>query len=299
VAISVSTWVWEHSRSRHGARLVLLALADCMNTADGWAWPSNRELQRKTQLTERAVRTAITELAALGELAVEFNAGPGGCNRYRVLTPAENKEGQKLPPAETAPRQDLPPSASMQRSDQTPAETAPPENSAPRQNLPRPPAESAPGTVSEPEVKISPLERSNFPESGDGALFDAESNGHRPQAAKRGRGRPAGQKSADPQFAEWYAAYPVHKSPGDAETAYAKAIRGGVDPQVLLEAAKRYRDEPEVLDGFGKYPATWLNKKCWLDEPTIRRSGNAHRDYRRGGAGDPLDNEDYSRGAIL
>jgi hypothetical protein len=26
VAVEVSTWVWEHSRSRHGARLVMLAL---------------------------------------------------------------------------------------------------------------------------------------------------------------------------------------------------------------------------------------------------------------------------------
>jgi hypothetical protein len=86
--------------------------------------------------------------------------------------------------------------------------------------------------------------------------------------AKSKRGRPAGQGVADPRFGEWYAAYPVHKARGDAETAYAKAVREGADPQALLEAAKRYRDDPQVHRGYGKHPATWLNKKCWLDEDT-------------------------------
>lgn len=37
---------------------------------------------------------------------------------------------------------------------------------------------------------------------------------------------------------------------------------------MLLEAAKRYCDDPQVHRGYGKHPATWLNKKCWLDEDT-------------------------------
>ncbi len=45
-------------------------------------------------------------------------------------------------------------------------------------------------------------------------------------------------------------------------------MREGADPSVLIAAAKRYRDDPQVIRGFGKHPATWLNAKCWLDEPT-------------------------------
>jgi len=78
-------------------------------------------------------------------------------------------------------------------------------------------------------------------------------------------------------FAEWYATYPIHKAPGDAERAYAKAVREGADPLVLLAAARRYCDDPQVLDGYGKHPATWLNKKCWLDEPTPTRGSNGYR----------------------
>ena len=91
MAISVSTWVWEHSQARHSARLVLLKIADGMHTEDGWTWPSVKELYEKTKLTERAVRAAIGDLEILGELEVQRNAGPGGCSRYRVIaTPRKN-----------------------------------------------------------------------------------------------------------------------------------------------------------------------------------------------------------------
>jgi hypothetical protein len=107
LAISVSTWVWEHSQSRHGARLVLLRIADGMRTENGWTWPSVEELRRKANLTERAVRAAIGELEALGELEVQRNTGPGGCNRYRVL-PYPCKDCRCIfctPPEKIAPPQ--------------------------------------------------------------------------------------------------------------------------------------------------------------------------------------------------
>ena len=64
-------------------------------------------------LTERAVRAAITELTGLGELVVEDNAGPGGCNRYRVITaasPCKICRGAKFCRGKkSAPLQNLPP----------------------------------------------------------------------------------------------------------------------------------------------------------------------------------------------
>lgn len=266
MAISVATWVWDHSESRHGARLVLLAIADCMRAEGGWAWPSNKEIGRKTKLAERAVQSAITDLVKLGELEVQYNEGPKGCNRYRVLvTPAESAPPQNLHPANDAPSQDLRGASSPQANGQTPADTAPPADSAGVQISTPTPAESAPGTVKEPKVKISPTERSTPAKSGEVALFVVAGEVAEPEA-KGKRGRPVSMKGADPAFAEWYAAYPVHKARGEAEPAYAKAIREGADPLMLLESAKRYRDDPQVRRGFGKYPATWLNKKCWLDE---------------------------------
>jgi hypothetical protein len=70
-----------------------------------------------------------------------------------------------------------------------------------------------------------------------------------------------------PRFAEWYAAYPRKKGPGAARASFNKAVKKA-DPQTLIDAAKRYAEsDPQVLRGFAKYPATWLNQECWLDEP--------------------------------
>lgn len=143
-------WVWKHSRSRHGARLVLLAIADCINEdrPQDSAWPSVAELAAKTALKERAVRAAITELAVLGEIKVEYNAGPKGCNRYRVITatPAKNAGVQKLQGAESAPLQNLQGDANSQVNGRDPADSAPPAKSAPLQKTTATPAENAPGT---------------------------------------------------------------------------------------------------------------------------------------------------------
>jgi len=287
-------WVWHHSRSRHGARPVLLYIAWAIREKGdgpfpGWAWPSNPELAGRAGMSERAVQTAVAELVRLGELEVRYNAGPKGCNLYRVITrtPAESAPPQNLHPANDAPPQNLRGPASPQASGQTPADSAPP------QNLHHPPAESAPGTGSKPELKISPTERSNPAKSGDDSALFAADDGRTTPKPKAKRGRPAGQNAADPRFGEWYAAYPVHKARGDAETAYAKAVREGANPQGLLEAAKRYCDDPQVHQGYGKHPATWLNKKCWLDEdrppptppPTangIRKTNYTDEEYGNG-----------------
>ena len=79
MADTVLSWVWDQSRSRHSARLVLLSLA-----SDTPA-PTVAQLMRRTLLSERGVQNAVADLVELGELAVEYQAGPKGCNRYRVI----------------------------------------------------------------------------------------------------------------------------------------------------------------------------------------------------------------------
>lgn len=138
------TWVWNHSRSRHGARLVLLAIADCASADGSNAWPSNAEIARKAGLTDRAVRTAVAELVALGELDVRYNAGPKGCNRYRVIM---GDPGRNCPPEESSP----PSGKSPQVTPQDPEDSSPPEKIAPRKNATRTPEKISPVTVIEPK----------------------------------------------------------------------------------------------------------------------------------------------------
>lgn len=141
------SWVFEHSRSKKNARLVLLAIADCANDEGRQAYPSMPTLMKKTGLCERAVTGLVGDLERLGELEVKRNGGPRGCNLYRVvMTPAESAPPQNLHPAGSAGVGKKKPQAKRR----TPAESAPPANPAPPQETTATPAESAPGTVLDP-----------------------------------------------------------------------------------------------------------------------------------------------------
>lgn len=97
MAVEVMDWVWTHSKSRNGARLVLLAIADCCSSSNGTgAFPSMAALMAKTGLTDRAIQKSLTSLTGLKELKVELNAGPGGCNRYTVMMTPEKSSGANI-----------------------------------------------------------------------------------------------------------------------------------------------------------------------------------------------------------
>ena len=96
--------VLNHSRARGTDKVVLLGIAN--HDGDGGAWPSLATLARYANVDERSVRRSIASLVALGELAVEVNAGGTGATRgdrrpnlYRILvtadggTPASSRDG--------------------------------------------------------------------------------------------------------------------------------------------------------------------------------------------------------------
>jgi hypothetical protein len=160
MSVRVMGWVWDSSKSKANARLVLLAIADCASDDGGNAYPSMTELRRKTGLSERTVQAMINELVSIGEVSIARNAGPHGCNRYAVLmTPANPAGVSRRTPAESAPPQNLPPAESaVLRSDEAaqvnppdPANLAPPQISHPPQNL-----------HPEPKDKVKTLEPKNI-----------------------------------------------------------------------------------------------------------------------------------------
>lgn len=147
MSIGVMTWVWTHSQSRNGARLVLLAIADCASDDGGNAWPSIDTIRRKANLkSDRTVQAAIKELEVLGELKVTPNAGPNGVNRYTVimrtpvLTTPESAPPQYLHPAEFAGSET---GSESDTTPQDPPQNLHPANSAPPQNSASTPANIA------------------------------------------------------------------------------------------------------------------------------------------------------------
>ena len=72
-------------------------------------------------------------------------------------------------------------------------------------------------------------------------------------------------------FDEWWQVYPLKKDKGRARTAYRTALKK-VSADVLFAAAIAYRDDPNRVPAFTKYPASWLNAEAWENGPLPQRS---------------------------
>lgn len=246
MSIGVMTWVWTHSQSRNGARLVLLAIADCASDDGGNAWPSIDTIRRKANLkSDRTVQAAIKELVDLGELKVKANAGPGGVNRYTVImrtpvpTPARFAPPQDLHPAEfagveTEPESDTTP--------QDPPQNLHPANSAPPQNLRQTPANIA----GEPSLN-RPTKKT-------------------PSSSKKRSTRSNEPEPEHPRFAEFWTAYPKKVAKPKASKIFSRVVANGADPDAIIRAAARYRDDPQRSTNYTAHPTTWLNDERWEDQ---------------------------------
>lgn len=76
----------------------------------------------------------------------------------------------------------------------------------------------------------------------------------------------------DAWFDEWWQIYPKKSGKLAAKKSFAKVAARVVPFAKLIEAAARYRDDPNRDPKFTKDPATWLNAGCWDDEPLPSRS---------------------------
>jgi hypothetical protein len=97
MSVQSLSWVLDYSEAEHSARLVLISIANHADKYGRNAWPSVRVIGEESKLSERVVRSAISELERIGELTVEREAGPGRSNLYSLhkMHPAENAPLQK------------------------------------------------------------------------------------------------------------------------------------------------------------------------------------------------------------
>ncbi|MFJ5644103.1 helix-turn-helix domain-containing protein [Streptomyces sp. NPDC093223] len=93
------------------------------------------------------------------------------------------------------------------------------------------------------------------------------------QLHKDSSSRPAGEDEPAEDlhlaaFGAFWINYPRKRNREEAKQAWIAAIRRGIDPQHMVDSAQRYARERAGEDAqFTKYPATWLNKGCYDDEP--------------------------------
>jgi hypothetical protein len=79
VSLDAQDWVWNHSKSKGTARLVLLAIADKAYGKGCTAYAGTTMLVQRTNAARSSVVAAVDKLIESGELAVvEGLTGPRG-----------------------------------------------------------------------------------------------------------------------------------------------------------------------------------------------------------------------------
>lgn len=97
MSIKVQSYVWENSRMKGSALLLLLAIADHSHDDGTGAWPSVESLSKKCRQSERNTQRLLRVLEKTGEIVTKIGAGPNGCNAYQIPL----KTGDKMSPVTT------------------------------------------------------------------------------------------------------------------------------------------------------------------------------------------------------
>jgi hypothetical protein len=94
VSLDAQDWVWEHSRSKGTARLVILVIADKASGPDCSAYAGTTFLMRRANAGRTAVVEAVDKLIALGEVEIiKGRRGPRGETCYRLPKAAGHHRG--------------------------------------------------------------------------------------------------------------------------------------------------------------------------------------------------------------
>jgi hypothetical protein len=93
-----SRLAWLTEGPQHGARLVLLALADSHNANTGLCYPSVARLADMTRLERKAVIRGLAELERLSVIGTERKNGCGSRYKLHFLDQSQNGTGDKMGP---------------------------------------------------------------------------------------------------------------------------------------------------------------------------------------------------------
>jgi hypothetical protein len=87
MATKITTEVWEHSKAKGSALLLLLALADFADSDHAQCWPAVQRLAFMIRMSERNTQYLLRKLAADGHIAIKLRGSPRKTNLYQVLRP--------------------------------------------------------------------------------------------------------------------------------------------------------------------------------------------------------------------
>lgn len=259
-------------------KVVLLALADCMNATTGMCFPSARRLGEMTGIYYRSVWEvlgALEEKGIITRINRELEGGGQGSNRYLLHLSKPVPPPTSLPMTEPAPP--------MQESAHPYAEIRTP----PMQESAHPLCENPHTPYA--EIRTLTIEENHRREPREdnthGQLFELTETEPTPKPAKPKK-RPLGEYTE--AFEDFWKIYPSNRGKAAAFKAWGKAKKRGATEEQLKTAAAAYAGYVARLNRAEehiKHASSWLNQDEWLDEPDSYKVKPAAGSFARRAAG--------------
>lgn len=252
-------------------KVVLLALADCMNATTGMCFPSARRLGEMTGIPYRNVWEVLGLLEEKGlitRINRELEGGGQGSNRYLLHLSEPVPPPTSLPITEPAhPYEEIytPP---YDKNDIAPMT---------QQHTPYDKNDTL--TIEENQGR-EPRE-----DNTHGQLFELTETEPTPKPAKPKK-RPLGEYTE--AFEDFWKIYPSSRGKAAAFKAWGKAKKRGATEEQLKTAAAAYAGYVTRLgraEEHIKHASSWLNQDDWLDEPDSYRTKPAAGSFARRAAG--------------
>ncbi|MEE4419592.1 hypothetical protein [Streptomyces bugieae] len=245
-------------------RAVALEITDDANDDTRESWAALEDIARWTGAKDtNVVRNALKRLAAAGwEYRVPIGKGKDGRVLYAVpgirmtfkvpdfeeVAPATPKGEPPLPQGGATATSETPEGVALASSGVAPA---------PSEGAPATPFSSPPHDPSR-NKDSSPAHAASASKAASSSAKDSQQKEHHLEA-----------------FGAFWLTYPKKKAREEAKKAWIAAIERGAQPEHIIQAAQGYARERAGEDPkFTKYPATWLNKGCYDDEPDQPPNGS-------------------------
>ena len=237
-------------------KVVLLALADCMNATTGMCFPSARRLGEMTGIPYRNVWEVLGLLEEKGlitRINRELDSGGQGSNRYLLHL------SEPVPPPTSLPMT---------------------EPAQPYEEIYTPPYDKNDTLTIEENHRREPREENTHDQ-----LFELTETEPTPKPAKPKK-RPLGEYTE--AFEDFWKIYPSNRGKATAFKAWGKAKKRGATEEQLKTAAAAYRGYVTRLgraEEHIKHASSWLNQDDWLDEPDSYQVKPAAGSFARRAAG--------------
>lgn len=252
-------------------KVVLLALADCMNATTGMCFPSARRLSEMTGIHDRNVWRVLGILEEKGlitRINRELDRGGKSSNRYLLHLSEPVPPPTSLPMTEPAqPYEEI---------------YTPPYDKnviAPMTQQHNPYDKNVTLTIEENQGR-EPREDNTHDQ-----LFELTETEPTPKPAKPKK-RPLGEYTE--AFEDFWKIYPSNRGKAAAFKAWGKAKKRGATEEQLKTAAAAYAGYVTRLgraEEHIKHASSWLNQDDWLDEPDSYRTKPAAGSFARRAAG--------------